>query len=92
MVALGSTVRFTNSDGFAHTVTSISGAQTFPAAEPFDASALQAHGTTLSGGFSSGALQAGSSSQALLADRPGTYLYGCFFHYGAPMRGAIVVQ
>ena len=51
-----------------------------------------ARGTTLSGGFSSGALQPGSSSQTITADRAGTYLFGCFFHYGAPMRAAIVAQ
>ena len=28
----------------------------------------------------------------VLADKPGTYLYGCFFHYTAPMRGAIIAQ
>jgi plastocyanin len=46
----------------------------------------------VSGGFSSGAMQAGSSSQSITVDRAGTYLFGCFFHYGAPMRGAIVAQ
>jgi len=49
-------------------------------------------GATLSGGWSSGTLGAGSGSQILLADKPGTYLYGCFFHYTAPMHGAILVQ
>ena len=30
--------------------------------------------------------------RALTADLPGTYVFGCFFHYGAPMRGVIIVQ
>ncbi|HEX3550262.1 MAG TPA: plastocyanin/azurin family copper-binding protein [Candidatus Elarobacter sp.] len=90
-VPVGATVRFVNVDSFGHTSTSLSGAS-FPAASPFDASAQLTSGTTLSGGWSSGTLGAGNGSQVLLADKPGTYLYGCFFHYTAPMRGAIVVQ
>jgi plastocyanin len=90
-VALGSTVRFVNVDSFAHTATSFSGTA-FPSSSPFGGSALNASGNTLSGGWSSGTLAAGASSPPLLADKPGTYLYGCFFHYGAPMRGALVVQ
>jgi plastocyanin len=89
-VALGSTVRFVNTDSFAHTSTSMN-ATTFPAASPFSAAALTQSGSTLSGGWSAGALAAGTASQPILADKPGTYLYGCFFHYGAPMRAAIVV-
>ena len=89
-VALGSTVRFANVDSFAHTATSLSGF-VFPAASPFGGAALNAAGATLSGGWSSGTLGPGTASQPLLADRAGTYLYGCFFHYGAPMRGALVV-
>jgi plastocyanin len=90
-VAVGTTVRFLNTDSFAHTSTSLNGA-TFPAASPFDGSAQSSSGGTLSGGWSSGTLGAGTGSQTLLADKVGTYLYGCFFHYGAPMRGAIVVK
>lgn len=91
-VAVGTTIRFVNSDGFAHTATAIPGASTFPSGFPFTVAALTQSGHTLSGGFSSGELQAGSSSQSLVADVAGTYLFGCFHHYGAPMRGAIVVQ
>jgi len=91
-VALGSTVRFLNVDSFGHTATSLGGAASFPAASPFAGSAQNASGNTLSGGWSSGTLGAGAGSQVLLADKAGTYLYGCFFHYGAPMRGAIVVK
>jgi len=90
-VALGSTVRFLNTDSFAHTASSFGGTS-FPPASPLGGSALNQSGGTLSGGFTSGTLAAGTASQSLLADKTGTYLYGCFFHYSAPMRGAIVVQ
>ena len=90
-VALGSTVRFVNVDSFAHTASSFDGA-TFPAGSPLGSSALTAFGPTLSGGWSSGNLAAGAASPPVLADKAGTYLYGCFFHYGAPMRGAILVR
>lgn len=91
-VAVGSSVQFVNSDGFAHTATGISGAQAFPASTPFSVSAQTQSGSAVSGAWSSGTLQAGQSSQPIRIDAPGTYLYGCFFHYGAPMRGAIVAQ
>ena len=90
-IAIGDAVRFHNSDGFPHTATSIAGTA-FPSAYPFDGSALSAAGTTLSGGFSSGSLAPGTTSQAFVADRSGTMLYGCFYHYGSPMRAAIVVR
>ncbi len=90
-VPVGANVQFVNVDSFAHTSTSLPGTS-FPAASPFAASAQLTSGATLSGGWSSGALGAANASQVLLADKPGTYLYGCFFHYTAPMRGAIVVR
>ncbi len=90
-VAVGTTIRFVNSDGFAHTATSIGGTA-FPASTPFTLAAFSASGNQLSGGWSSGDLAAGASSPTFIADRPGTYLFGCAHHYGAPMRGAIVVQ
>ncbi len=92
-VAVGSMIRFTNTDGFAHTATLLPGSpSTFPATSPLGISATTQSGTSLSGGFSSGAMQAGTASQLINVDRAGTYLFGCFFHYGAPMRGAIVAQ
>ncbi|HEY4440703.1 MAG TPA: plastocyanin/azurin family copper-binding protein [Candidatus Elarobacter sp.] len=90
-VALGSTVRFVNVDSFAHTSSSFAGAS-FPAGSPLGGGALSVSGDRLSTGWSSGSLAAGAASQPLLADVAGTYLYGCFFHYGAPMRAAIVVR
>jgi plastocyanin len=89
---VGDTITFTNSDGFAHTATYIPNESKFPAGSPFGQGALTQSGTTLSGGWSSGAMQAGGSSQTLKADKKGLYLFGCYFHYGAPMRGAIVVE
>ena len=91
-VTVGTPVRFMNSDGFSHTATSLGAGTTFPGGSPLGTSALTQNGSLLSQGFSSGVLQAGASSQTLIADQAGTYLYGCFFHYGAPMRAAIVVQ
>ncbi|MBV8490920.1 MAG: hypothetical protein JO199_10370 [Candidatus Eremiobacteraeota bacterium] len=90
-VNVGDTIVFTNTDSFAHTSTSVGTGPAFPANGP-SASALNQRGATLSGGWTSGAMQAGSSSQTILADKKGTYLYGCFFHYPAPMRGAIVAH
>lgn len=91
-VAVGTSIRFTNSDGFTHTATSINGATSFPSGFPFTSAALTQSGTTLSGGWTSGDMQAGTSSQTVVADKAGTYLFGCFHHYGSPMRAVIVVQ
>ncbi|MBV8066896.1 MAG: hypothetical protein JO113_02885 [Candidatus Eremiobacteraeota bacterium] len=92
-VSVGTQLHFTNTDNFCcHTATLIPGASSFPNGSPFTQKATQQSGSTLSGGFSSGALQPSASSQTITADQPGTYLYGCFFHYAAPMRAAIVVQ
>lgn len=92
-VSVGTQLHFTNIDNFCcHTATLIPGATSFPQGSPFTQKATQQSGSTLSGGFTSGALQPSQSSQTITADQPGTYLYGCFFHYAAPMRAAIVVQ
>jgi plastocyanin len=92
-VPVGSQFHFTNTDSFAHTGSFLGSQFTqFPAGSPLGQSATTQKGSTLSGGFTSGALQAGTSSQTITADRAGTYLFGCFFHYGAPMRGAIIAQ
>jgi plastocyanin len=92
-VALGTTVRFVNVDGITHTASSFAGTA-FPSPSPLGAAALNLIGNTLSNGWSSGTLGPGTTSQVLLADSPGIYLYGCFFHYSSatPMRGAIVVK
>lgn len=93
-VPIGTRIRFLNTDSFAHTASAVGGSS-FPTSSPLSASALtpSASGSPLSaGGWSSGNLAAGSSSPVFVADAPGTYLFGCFYHYGAPMRGAIVVR
>jgi plastocyanin len=91
-VSVGTQVHFVNVDSFAHTATAIPGATAFPSGSPFNAGALQQKGTTISSDWTSGAIQPNGSSQTITADQPGTYLFGCFFHYGAGMRAAIVAQ
>jgi plastocyanin len=93
-VKVGDSIVFHNSDGFAHTASLVSAsAPQFPADDGLTTGALTPKGNIISTArWTSGAMQAGSSSQSILVDKPGTYLYGCFFHYGAPMRGAIVAQ
>lgn len=91
-VPVGSTIRFTNTDGFSHTATLLPGATSFPASSPFNASAQTRSGATISQAWSTGTLLAGQSSQTFVVDQAGTYLYACFYHYGAPMQGTIVAQ
>ncbi len=91
-VAVGTQLHFVNIDTFAHTATLIPGATKFPSGSPFGAGALTQTGTTLSSKWSSGAMQPNGSSQTITADQPGTYLFGCFFHYGGGMRAVIVAQ
>ena len=91
VVPVGTRFRFVNTDGFAHTATAIGGTQ-FPSALPFTDDALTQRGSMLSQAWTTGALDAGSSSQIFVADQPGVYIFGCFFHYGAPMRGVIIVE
>lgn len=91
-VPVGTNIRFVNSDGFAHTATLIPGATVFPSGSPFNASAQTRSGSAISQPWSTGTLQAGAASQTINVDATGTYLFGCFFHYGAPMRGTIVAQ
>lgn len=90
-VTVGSGVQFVNVDNTVHTASSVSGT-TFPATSPLTFAATTPSGTTLSSGFSSGTLQPGGSSAVILVDKPGTYLFGCFFHYSGTMRGEIVAQ
>jgi plastocyanin len=88
-VAVGTYVEFMNSDSFAHTASLVGTAGTFPAASPLNASAQQQSGAAISLSWSTGTLQAGALSKPIRVDAAGTYLFGCFFHYGAPMRGVI---
>lgn len=90
-VAVGTMLQFVNRDTFAHTASSVTGT-TFPANPGFTSNTLNASGTRLSTGWTSGNLAAGAGSPPVLADLPGTYLYGCFYHYSGGMHGAIVVH
>jgi plastocyanin len=90
-VAVGTRIQFTNTDSFSHTATAVAGS-TFPANSPFTGAALTASGLSLSQPWSSGNLTAGSTSPVFVADMPGTYLFGCFYHYAHPMQGEIVAQ
>jgi plastocyanin len=97
VVKVGDAIVFKNTDSFGHTSSIIPVAKTdnetkFPSAYPFSGIAQSPSGSTLSGGWTSGVLQAGATSQVIHADKAGTYLYGCEIHYGAPMRAAIVAQ
>jgi len=92
-VNVGDRIEFVNGDSFANTATLIPNQTTFPVTSPLGASATSQSGATLSQPWSSGALtQSGSTSQAIAVDRPGVYLYGCFYHYDGGMRGEIVAQ
>ena len=92
-IPIGTHVQFYNSDSFAHTASLVSNGATFPTSSPLGANALTPSGTSFSNAaWTSGNLAAGARSGVLLADVAGTYLYGCFYHYGAPMRGALVVR
>jgi plastocyanin len=90
-VMVGQSIVFTNTDSFAHTATSIKGS-TFPSSSPFSVSAQHSSGSSVSTGWSSGTLNPGASSQPILVDAAGTYFFGCFYHYGAPMRGEIIAH
>jgi plastocyanin len=93
-VHVGDSIRFTNSDGTGinHTATLAPGVTTFPAGSPFSTAAQTLSGAAITDGWSSGILSPGSSSQTIAVTAAGTYIYGCFYHYGSPMRGEIVAQ
>jgi len=96
-VKVGDTIVFKNTDSFGHTASLIppdktAGETLFPAQYPFSGIQQSPSGATLSSEWTSGVLRAGSMSQSIVADKAGTYLYGCEIHYGAPMHGAIVAQ
>jgi len=91
-VQSGATVQFVNDDGFSHTASSV-GTNGFPSGNPFSNSALTQSGKDLAhANWSTGSLQGGSASQTFTTTTPGTYYFGCFYHYNTPMRGVIIVQ
>lgn len=91
-VTVGSGVQFVNVDNTSHTATAIAGATSFPAVSPFTFSATQPASAPISGKWSAGTMQAGTSSAVFAINQPGTYLYGCFFHYSGGMRGVIIAK
>jgi plastocyanin len=91
-VAVGAGVQFVNVDDTSHTATAIPGVTSFPAVSPFTFAATQPASAPISGKWSAGTLQAGTSSAVFAIDRPGTYLFGCFFHYSGGMRGVIIAK
>lgn len=88
----GSKVQFVNDDTFSHTASSV-GTSGFPTGNPFSNSTLTQSGKDLAdANWSSGSLQGNAASQTFTTNTPGTYYFGCFYHYATPMRGVIVVQ
>ena len=93
VIARGSVIQFVNDDNFDHTASSV-GQSGFPAVGP-PGTAIAQSGTDLAQpNWSTGDLKGGSASQSLSASQPGTYYFGCLFHFNSqtPMRGVIVVQ
>ncbi|MBV9271145.1 MAG: hypothetical protein JO165_08625 [Candidatus Eremiobacteraeota bacterium] len=91
-VAVGTTIQFKNSDTFLHTASFVGTQPSFPDVPHFNGSETSHFGTAISQPWSTGALSPGTTSPSITIDVAGTYLYGCFYHYSAPMRGVIVAQ
>jgi plastocyanin len=94
VVSRGAVVQFVNDDGFDHTATSL-GSSGFPQSGPGVIAQSRSGNDLAQQNWSSGVLTGGAVSQTFTASTPGTYYYGCFFHYGtpgSPMRGVIIVQ
>jgi len=91
-VHVGDRVVFVNDDTDHHTATALVNAATFVDDPRWTDDALRASGQIGSGFWSTGDLAPGQRSAPLTAKKPGTYLFGCFFDYGAGMRGEIVVE
>ncbi|MDQ6824437.1 MAG: hypothetical protein M3007_03115 [Candidatus Eremiobacteraeota bacterium] len=92
-VHVGARIVFVNGDvARHHTATAIVNAGSFSGDPRWTDTALNASGNINGGQWSTGDLAPGARSAPLLAAKPGTYLYGCFFHYSAGMRAEIVVE
>ena len=89
---VGDRIVFVNDDGDHHTATALLGAASFVDDPRWTDDALHATGEIGPGFWSTGDLAPGQRSAPLIVKKPGTYLYGCFFDYGAGMRGEIVVE
>ena len=85
----GSTVQFVNDDNFSHTASSV-GSNGFPSNPNLNI--IQTGKDFADANWSTGSLQGNAASQTFTTNTPGTYYFGCFYHYATPMRGVIVVQ
>jgi len=86
----GSKIVFTNTDTSAHTASGL-GMTGFPSS--FDNSeGPTPSGSTIDGGttWSTGSLGSGKSSGVFTLGAPGTYYFGCYYHYSIPMEDVII--
>jgi len=91
-VHVGDSIVFVNDDTDHHTATALVGATSFVDDPRWTDDALKSTGSIGPGFWSTGDLAPGQRSAPIVAKAAGTYLFGCFFDYGAGMRGEIVVQ
>lgn len=91
-VHVGDQIVFANTDSRRHTATGLGSAAEFPENPRWTESALKLSGQIGPGVWSSGEIAPGARSAPLVAAKPGTYLYGCFFDYSTGMRGEIIVE
>jgi len=91
-VHVGDRIVFVNDDTDHHTATSLVDAVTFVDDPRWTDDALHQTGVIGPGFWSTGDLAPGQRSAPIVARKAGTFLYGCFFDYGAGMRGEIVVE
>ena len=90
-VHVGDTIVFVNADPVAHHTAT--GLPSTRFSEPRWTQAALAQGGSIGGqAWSTGDLAPGARSAPVAASTAGTFLYGCFFHYSAGMRGEIVVE
>ncbi len=83
-VHVGDHVVFLNIDDEPHTAT-------LRLAGGFPATAMKSTGHALSQTWSTGDIKANGESTPLLADKAGTYTYGCIHHFSNGQRGTITV-
>jgi len=84
-VHVGDHIVFTNVDDEIHTAT-------LRSHENFPPNAIKAAGHNLSDAWSTGNIKPNGESAPFLADKPGTYTYGCVHHVDEGQRGVIVVE
>ncbi len=84
-VHVGDHIVFTNIDDEVHTAT-------LRLADGFPATAMKASGHNISDAWSTGDVKPSGESPPILADKPGTYMYGCVHHIGDGQLGSIVVD